>query len=165
MPVHKLPPRIHAILQCQLLDWSFGTLSESCSVLDATCFPQELISYHRSRSMICSFLSTIYPLSEREEHTPISSTQSLSTKRQELEALIANYPQGRCKTNSTKAWLRTYRAKFVSLLQRSISPGGVSIFYNPSRARTLSSYAILSKIRGHYNTARIHCCLKSVEVD
>jgi hypothetical protein len=89
MPVDQLPPRIHAQLQCQPLDGSLGTLSKSCSILDDTYLPQELISYHRSRSMICSFLSTIAPLSVSEEHIPITCSRSLSTKRQELEALIA----------------------------------------------------------------------------
>jgi hypothetical protein len=76
-------------LQFQPLGDSLGTLSTSCSVLDETYLPQEQVSYHLARSMICFFLSTIAPPLAREERTPISCVRDLRIKQNELETLIA----------------------------------------------------------------------------
>lgn len=93
----RFSPTVRADLSCQPLNQSSGALTKSCRVFGATHPSIELISYHRSRSMICGFLSTIAPLSGIEEHIPISGPESLHGKQQELEALIAEVPARQMK--------------------------------------------------------------------
>jgi hypothetical protein len=90
--VDKLSPTICAELQCRPLDESRGIVDNFCSIMDTTDLPSESISYHQSRSMICSFLSTIAPLSAVEEHTPLSPRDILGAKQLELEVLLTSLP-------------------------------------------------------------------------
>ena len=66
-------------------------VSNTCSALEPTCSldPAE-IAYHRSRSAILSFLSTLYPLDSRDEHTPLPDLSS--SRREDLRALITKLP-------------------------------------------------------------------------
>lgn len=83
---------IQAEIQCQTLDESTNALSESCSIIDIASMSPDLISYNRSRSMICSFISTLAPLASDEEHRPISAARELPNKQKELETLIKELP-------------------------------------------------------------------------
>ncbi|KAH7157430.1 hint-domain-containing protein [Dactylonectria estremocensis] len=64
--------------------------SASCSVLDNGSLSEAEIAYHDSRSLIGSFISSIFPIGTDGEHRPNSSI--LTEKREELEQLVQSLP-------------------------------------------------------------------------
>lgn len=67
-----------------------STVMARRSVLDATNLPDEEIAYHESRSRLCNFLTSIFPMSKVGEHTV--DRNNISMKRDELATLIADFP-------------------------------------------------------------------------
>ncbi|KAL6918187.1 hypothetical protein ACHAP8_008196 [Fusarium lateritium] len=59
------------------------------SVLEYTDIPSSEVAYHESRSLICNFISTAFPIQPDGERSVIRNTQH---KPNELKALIENVP-------------------------------------------------------------------------
>ncbi|CEI60402.1 hypothetical protein FVEN_g6545 [Fusarium venenatum] len=59
------------------------------SVLEYTDIPSSEVAYHESRSLICNFISTMFPIQSDGERSVIRNTQH---KPDELKALIENIP-------------------------------------------------------------------------
>ncbi|KAH7175446.1 hint-domain-containing protein [Dactylonectria macrodidyma] len=64
--------------------------SASRSVLEASSLSEAEIAYHESRSLISSFISSIFPIGNDGEHRPNGS--NLGEKREELEQLVQSLP-------------------------------------------------------------------------
>jgi Hint-domain/VWA / Hh protein intein-like len=84
----SVAPIVQATLTYEPVDGSPESISKSRDVLDITTLPHELVFYHRARSTICSFLSSLAPLSNIDEHISIDQSK-LDSKRKELEIIIA----------------------------------------------------------------------------
>jgi Mg-chelatase subunit ChlD len=66
------------------------------SILDASTLPDNEVAYHESRTRICRFLASIFPLSVLEVHEPVEG-DTLLDKRDELTLLIDDLPAQRYK--------------------------------------------------------------------
>jgi hypothetical protein len=85
------PPVVYATLEYNLLKPTVEKAVSVCSIMDGTSMPPAEIAYHKSRSAILTFLSSLYPLRETDgEHVPLSSVGP--EKLNELEALIKTIP-------------------------------------------------------------------------
>ncbi|RSL91702.1 hypothetical protein CDV31_015414 [Fusarium ambrosium] len=60
------------------------------SVLDTSDLPESEIAYHESRAIICSFISSIFPIQPDGEHE--AAKKLAESKKDELIALIENLP-------------------------------------------------------------------------
>lgn len=67
-----------------------STVKTQRSVLSATNLPEHIIAYHESRSRICNFLASIFPMTKSGEH--VVDRSLIPIKKDELAGLIADLP-------------------------------------------------------------------------
>jgi Hint-domain/VWA / Hh protein intein-like len=85
--IGRFHPTINVELRCTALDKSIGILSTLRSIQNMEYLSSELTAYHYFRSRICTFLSSIAPLSRNQERETILN---ITTKQEELNNLISD---------------------------------------------------------------------------
>ncbi|KAI1039517.1 hypothetical protein LB505_002651 [Fusarium chuoi] len=63
--------------------------SNQCNILDNSDLPASEVAYHESRSLICNFISTMFPIGADGEH---GITRGMKNKREELRSWIDTLP-------------------------------------------------------------------------
>lgn len=82
-------PLIEAELQCRPLNKTSGNYLASCSVLDSPNLLPEEIDFHRNRAMVCSFISSLAPISNTtHQRTRASGVESMGDALQSLISTI-----------------------------------------------------------------------------
>ncbi|KAF5023210.1 hypothetical protein F66182_4718 [Fusarium sp. NRRL 66182] len=84
-------PRSRRVLEAMLSkDAGFAPMTTvRRSILDSSQLPASEIAYHESRSLICNFISSMFPIQPTGEHAAI---KDIEAKRGELQALIRDLP-------------------------------------------------------------------------
>ncbi|KAH8204278.1 hypothetical protein TruAng_001564 [Truncatella angustata] len=86
-------PSIDATLNYSLMHNIQYTISARQDALSFTSLPSSDLAYHRSRAMVCEYLSSFFPLQGNGEHSmPFVTPASTSAIRTKFEDLLARIP-------------------------------------------------------------------------
>jgi hypothetical protein len=105
------PPVVTATVDYSLMTSAVYSCNTQRNLLNITELPDAEVAYHISRSRICNFLSTLFPL-ENGEHT----SRMPVNIRDDLSLLIRNLPASQHQDESNQ-----------SLIQDLYAPGQISI--------------------------------------
>ncbi|RKL45087.1 hypothetical protein BFJ72_g3737 [Fusarium proliferatum] len=81
--------------------------SNQCNILEYSDLPASEIAYHESRSLICNFISTMFPIGVDGEH---GITRGMKNKREELRTWIDTLPAKNFNDEKNKSLMQDVSA-------------------------------------------------------